>query len=193
MTNAQATQTAADGGHALTGGNAPADEWSAKMLTYLTPYYVKSRVAYDSESGIATYKPIQVRENLARTDNTWNTRFAGKQLAKISSSGYRLGALNGRFYAVHRLAWVIMVERWPRHFLDHIDGDRLNNRWSNLREANWVENARNRLVVPNKSGIRGVQMIASGRFWARIKVLGRDRYLGSFDTAEGAASAYKSA
>ena len=81
-----------------------------------------------------------------------------------------------------------------RNSIDHIDGDRLNNRRSNLRECSQAENTRNaRIGLNNTSGYKGVSETAEGRWRARITVDGVEIRIGHFDTAEEAAEAYDSA
>jgi hypothetical protein len=81
---------------------------------------------------------------------------------------------------------------WP--LVDHINGDGLDNRRVNLREATRAENNRNRgLNRNNRSGYKGVAPTKSGRWSARIKAHGTDRSLGTFATAEAAARAYDDA
>ncbi|EIU7141728.1 HNH endonuclease [Pseudomonas aeruginosa] len=75
--------------------------------------------------------------------------------------------------------------------VDHRDGDKLNNRRSNLREATQGENAKNtRLAKNNSSGFKGVSKTAEGRWRARITVGRKEIRLGNFDTREEAAAAY---
>jgi hypothetical protein len=82
---------------------------------------------------------------------------------------------------------------WP--LVDHIDGDGLNNRRSNLRPATHIQNLQNqRRRSNNTSGHKGVSWDAPrGKWLARIQVDGARRYLGIFDTAEAAALAYDAA
>lgn len=74
--------------------------------------------------------------------------------------------------------------------VDHIDGDKLNNRRSNLRPCSHTENARNRpKTARNTSGFKGVKR--EGRRWiATIRVEGRQRRVGAFDTVIEGARAY---
>ena len=70
---------------------------------------------------------------------------------------------------------------------DHLDGERLNNRRSNLRVVTQTENAQNVPAYPGTSRHRGVSRTRGGRWNARIKINGRDFYLGSFANEEEAA------
>ena len=80
------------------------------------------------------------------------------------------------------------VTGWP--FVDHRNGNALDNRRANLREATRSQNSANRRVPrTNKCGLKGVRFEAK-RWRADIKVGGTSRYLGRFDTAEDAARAY---
>lgn len=78
---------------------------------------------------------------------------------------------------------------------DHINGDRLDNRRSNLRLATHAENTRNALRRrDNTSGYKGVSYSALvGKWRAYVNVDGQQQFLGCFDTAESAHEAYVSA
>jgi hypothetical protein len=81
--------------------------------------------------------------------------------------------INGRRYRPSHLAWLYMTGRWPKRFVLAIDGDNLNIRWDNLREAS---SAPNRLSRSNASGYRGVS--AYGKKWrAQIMIDGKQKHL----------------
>ncbi len=87
-----------------------------------------------------------------------------------------------------------LITGWP--YVDHINGDGLDNRRRNLREATHALNMRNkRLYRNNTSGFKGVfRNTEKGRAWgARIRLDGRTRRLGNYDTPEDAARAYDAA
>lgn len=75
---------------------------------------------------------------------------------------------------------------------DHINGDGLDNRRANLREATHTENSSNRrLARNNTSGYKGVDWHKASRKWrARVKVDRKSKHIGCYSTAEEAARAY---
>lgn len=93
----------------------------------------------------------------------------------------------GKEYVQHRLAWLYMHGRWPSGDIDHINGNRSDNRFSNLRDVATQTNSENRRCAQknNKAGLLGVTKRRNG-YEARIRVLGRLIYLGLYDTPERA-------
>lgn len=91
----------------------------------------------------------------------------------------------------HRLAWLYIYGKWPQNELDHLDGNRANNKIANLRDAGDVLNSQNRRS-PNKNngvGLLGVSRHGL-RFKAMIGVNWKIKYLGIFDTKEEAHAVY---
>ena len=112
---------------------------------------------------------------------------------KDKTTGYLTIRVDGRLYLAHRLAFMHVEGRWPTHHIDHIDTNRANNRWTNLREASVRQNHQNsRLYANNKSGFKGVTASQSkSKSWrAHIVVDGRQIYLGTYDTPGEAHLAY---
>ena len=123
---------------------------------------------------------------------------AGKIAGSISKiSGYRhigLGG-SGKNVLASRLAWFWMTGAWPVHSIDHINHDKADDRWANLREATATQNKANSpLYKNNTSGIKGVSYDASARgskkWRARISVNGKVTSAGRYATQEEAAQAY---
>jgi hypothetical protein len=85
-----------------------------------------------------------------------------------------------------------MTGSWPKEQIDHINGDPLDNRWSNLREATQSQNNWNtRLSRNNTSGYKGVSWHKGERKWdATIMAYGKSHFLGRFKTKEEARDAY---
>lgn len=82
-------------------------------------------------------------------------------------------------YKAHRLAWLYMTGEFPKLEIDHIDGNRANNKWDNLREVNRSINQRNRKIHSNSpSGVLGVTWNRKNFKW---QVNFNKKYFGSFD------------
>lgn len=109
------------------------------------------------------------------------------------SDGYVRILLNGRSVSAHRAAWLLMTGEWPAAQIDHINGNRSDNRWANLREADVDQNLANRPVMPSsRSLLKGVYWSPRHRrFGARIRTNGTRKFLGYFATADEASSAYE--
>lgn len=84
------------------------------------------------------------------------------------------------------------IGEWPE-FVDHINGDRTDNKIENLRSCSRLENSVNRAVAShNKSGVLGVHYDKSrGKWAAEIKVNKKKVYLGRFDSIDEAKTARK--
>jgi hypothetical protein len=108
--------------------------------------------------------------------------------------GYRRVYISGKNYAEHRLIWEFVYGLPPTKQLDHIDGDKQNNRISNLREVTPTENSQNRRQarIDSTSGVIGVGL-HQGKWRARIRVDKKRIELGSFDSLEDASAAYQNA
>lgn len=96
-----------------------------------------------------------------------------------------------KYILMHRL----IAGAQPDEFVDHIDGNTLNNRRSNLRVCTHAENCRNRnRSKNNRSGFKGVCLDKrTGRFIAKIHYEGKTHHLGTYATSEEAAAAYDEA
>ena len=107
--------------------------------------------------------------------------------------GYIHIHVSGRVYKAHRLAWLYVHSEWPDGDIDHIDGDKTNNRIDNLRSVSTSVNMQNQRVAQkrNASGFLGVT-VHGGRFEASIKLNGKNIYLGSYANPELAHAAYLS-
>lgn len=120
------------------------------------------------------------------------TRKTGGAVSGTIYNGYvRLG-IDGRNYRAHRVAWLVFHGRWPGA-LDHIDGDRANNRIANLREVTTTENNRNKKIGRNNtSGVLGVYKHRN-RWRANIKAGGKLLTIGHFASFDEAVAARKAA
>ena len=140
---------------------------------------------YDKTSGIFT-----------RAISTRKCR-AGEIATGTISHGYIVMSVDSKLYAAHRLAWLWVTGEWPKMDIDHIDGNRKNNKFANLRDVDRSTNLQNLRAAKshNKStGLLGVHKSPiTGRYTTRIQVRGKDQHIGSFGTAQEAHQAYLSA
>jgi hypothetical protein len=124
-----------------------------------------------------------------------NNRFAGTEAGNVGNCGYRRVNFAGKFYLTHRLVWFLHFGEWPS-MIDHLNGDRTDNRLSNLRVVSKHGNARNaKRPTSNTSGVVGVSYSARDGLWhAYIGVgSGRRKTIGHFRTFDDAVSARRSA
>lgn len=147
----------------------------------LTQEYLKSVLNYCPDTGVFT-----------RLVSTARCMKVGDIAGSINNEGYLHIMIAGKRYKSHRLAWLYMTGEWPKDQIDHIDGERANNRFSNLREATHGQNQSNKRVQQNNtSGYKGVSPARGKRPWkARIMVAGKSIWLGLFETKELAHAAY---
>lgn len=150
----------------------------------------------DFEAGTLTWK-TRPREHFATLNSwaTWNTRYAGKIAGSNNNQGYRVVAFNSKFHTLHRILFEMAHGPIPSGMqIDHIDGAKSNNAITNLRLATNSQNAMNKGARrDNKSGHKGVCLLACGKWQASIQVDGKQTYLGIFITAPEAAAAYTTA
>jgi hypothetical protein len=115
----------------------------------------------------------------------------GVQAGTIRGRGYFSIRVLGRCYYAHRLAWLFIYGNFPKE-VDHVNGNRLDNRITNLRVATRSQNSANQILRGmNSSGFKGVVWDKKrSLFSARIKVQGVMLNLGRFKTAQEAAITY---
>lgn len=150
--------------------------------------YLRTIIKYSPESGDFTWRH---REDVRPW---WNTRYAGKKIAGLHSSGYVVIRFNGaRFYG-HRLAWLWVTGKWPKKIIDHINRNPSDNRFLNLREATYSQNCHNCTVADGVTGARGVYKNGLAKTYvAKIRVRGKVKILGYFEEVAPAREAYKRA
>jgi len=142
----------------------------------MTPELIKKRLSYDEETGVFIYKVGAGK------------RKAGDVAGYVKADGYRMIFLSGKWFYAHRLAWFLITGAWPKNEIDHIDGNRDNNRIKNIRAATRSENMR------NCSSGNGWHWHKRAKRWqALIRVNGKRKYLGQFSDEQDAKAAYISA
>ena len=147
----------------------------------LTQERLKEVLHYDHETGIFTRK-------IKTASNTKIGDIAGG----LTDQGYSTICIDYKGYRAHRLAWMYLYGYFPKE-IDHINGNRLDNRLCNLREVTRSENNQNhkKLRSNNTTGYVGVsQFKRDNNFLARIVVDGKIKSIGYFDTPEEASEAY---
>jgi hypothetical protein len=105
--------------------------------------------------------------------------------------GYITIGIDGNVYKAHRLAWLYMTNEWPNGLIDHINGQKADNRFFNLRVVDAGGNSENvrKPNKRNKSGFIGV-IAYQGKWRANITVKGKTRRIGDFSSPEEAHKAY---
>jgi hypothetical protein len=116
------------------------------------------------------------------------SRQLGRPAGGINGDGYKRIKINYKLYAVHRLVWV-MHGKDPLTFVDHINGNVLDNRIENLRAATHSQNCMNRCQrSDNTSGIKGV-MRKKDKWYGSVILNHKAYSAGYFDRKEDAAAA----
>lgn len=161
----------------------------------LTKEELRTLLEYDSVTGKLTWK-CRPRE-MFRAEHEfsrWNTRYAGTAALTAKIDGYPMGHIHGKPYKAHRVIFCMEHGYWPE-YVDHINGNRSDNRLENLQASTKVENGRNqKLNTKNTSGHVGVYWYKPSKKWrAMIGVNGKRKYLGQFDTIKDAISAREKA
>ena len=117
---------------------------------------------------------------------------AGDIAGKPKENGYIQIRVDGRMHYAHRLAFLLMTGEFPSKDVDHINRDRADNRWLNLREATRSQNLAN-TKQRDRSLPKGVSFEARSKvkpYVARIFARGRNYHLGSFASISEAEQAY---
>jgi len=147
---------------------------------------------YDATTGVFTFKPRALSEFATlKASRTFATKCEGKTAGWRHSAGYVSIKIDGAEYLAHRLAWLYAHGEWPEHEVDHINGDRADNRLANLRAVDKQTNSQNQsLRVTNTSGVMGVHQDRRRGGWkAEICFKGKNIYLGNFPSLDCAAAA----
>ncbi|BCB62190.1 hypothetical protein HaloA020_28910 [Halomonas sp. A020] len=168
------------------------------MSKFIDPQLIKGLLHYNAETGVFTWKPRPIESFKSRQAFlTWNKRFANKRAGSVKTGelGYKRRKIKiGSSYLMeHRLAWVYMTGEQPPVEIDHENRDATDNRWSNLKASDHLDNARNQsLSRNNKSGISGVSWKSDlGKWRARCMKNRQEHHLGYFIQKSDAEQAVK--
>ena len=161
---------------------------------------LRRALKYDPATGLLHWKSRPQSDfssgyNAGETSwKTWNTQNAGKVAGGQRPDGYiRVGMFGQRFMA-HRIIWLMQTGEVPEE-VDHINGNRSDNRWCNLRAVDRTDNLRNACIRrDNTSGATGVSYAKrDGVYIAHITVAKKMKVLGRFANIEDAIEARKKA
>lgn len=138
---------------------------------------------------------MQIIDGSVVWTNSKYKRKKGYLCGCVDEKGYQKMVLpSGRNVRGHQVSYFLFMNTWPDKYVDHIDGNRLNNNPSNLRLVDDFGNSRNSRSTKNKTGYQGVS-VSSGKnknlYKSEIMIDGKRKYLGYFKTAEEAHEAYK--
>jgi hypothetical protein len=146
----------------------------------ITAQRLRELLDYDAETGVLKWR---VNRRRAR---------AGDAADRSYINGYGRIKVDRKEYLAHRLCWLHVTGEWPAGHIDHINGNKSDNRMSNLRDVDRNTNAQNqrKAQASNKVGVLGVRR-SWNRWRATIRIPGgRQISLGTFGSAEQAHDAY---
>ncbi|MCE0874158.1 MULTISPECIES: HNH endonuclease signature motif containing protein [Pseudomonas] len=138
---------------------------------------LREEFTYDADSGVI---------------RSLSVRAMGRIEGAKSPNGYLKLRLDGVNLYAHRVAWALTHGVWPAHDIDHINGERDDNRLSNLRALRRHENLQNmRKRRPGASGVRGITWDKQTQTWrAQLSAQGKRINIGRFKDKEMAEVAY---
>ena len=152
------------------------------MKTGITSERLRELVSYDAETGRFFRKSRRKGVTL------------GAEAGCIGSDGYVVFNVDNTRYLAHRLAWLYVTGSWPEGQIDHINGNRSDNRFVNLRDVPQSINMQNlRAAQRSKKScnLLGVYFNKKDKFWySQIKINGKNKSLGCFNDAAKAQAAY---
>lgn len=132
----------------------------------ITQDKLKSLFTYNKETGVILWNSRErINFKTQRSFNTWNSRFYNKQAGNKCSDGYIRIRIDSKAYLSHRLIWLLIYGFEPEQ-IDHINGNKSDNRLCNLRNVNHTDNLRNCPISKNNSsGIIGVSFNSRDSKW----------------------------
>lgn len=148
----------------------------------ITAHELRELLDYEPSTGIFRWK-----------NSRRSPLFNGKQVGSDDLYGYKTVRLDGKSYKLHRLAWLYVHGVWPAGDVDHINGQRSDNRIDNLRDVSRKVNLENQREAKNNrsTGLLGAYFDRrKNRFYSRISVDNKSVNLGYHPTAEAAHAAY---
>lgn len=140
-------------------------------------------ITYDEVRRLFDYDPATGK--LTRKVTTSSRAQKGYVVGCKNSSGYLVVRIGKTLYYVHRLIWLWMTGSWPAMSIDHINRNASDNRWENLRDVIYSDNAHNRAVDS------GVYWSHRDEVWvATISYQGARKHIGQHKDRETAERMY---
>ena len=146
----------------------------------LSQMRVQELLSYDAQSGVLTWRVARV-----------NHVQAGAVAGSRNPRGYVTVGIDGRIYRAHRVAWLYAYGSWPKDQIDHINGDKSDNRLVNLRDVTHRTNQENMPAIRRSGKLLGTHFNKRHKKWlATINVDSKVLRLGNFGTEQEAHAAY---
>lgn len=151
-------------------------------MASLTFKHADALLKYDPITGVLTWK----------VDRGKRTKAGDEAGFVCSKSSYMLLKTCGVQTGAHRIAWLLATGDWPVGEIDHINGDKSDNRLCNLRDVDKMTNGANRHKANKNgaSGMLGVHKHKSGRWQSEVRRGGIRKYIGLFDSVDQARAAF---
>lgn len=172
------------------------------MKEYPSQEYLRECFTYIHEDGTLIWneRPVNHFKN-NRAFSIWNSRYKGTKAGKIGTHGGRTSrkkyltiSINKSLYLAHRIVYIYVYGVELSSEIDHINGDGLDNRISNLRQVSRVENCMNiKMRSDSTSGVMGVSFDKKSKKWHAYISKNKKRItIGYFDCISEARKARKS-
>ena len=147
----------------------------------ITADHLRKILSYDATTGIFLW----------RISPRLGAIYPGDRAGTRHHNGYTLIKINKKKYIASRLAWLYITGKWPHGQMDHINGNRSDDRLSNIRDVSALLNAQNRRIPWKSKELKVVGVYRHrDKYRALIRANGKQRHLGIFITKEEAQTAY---
>jgi hypothetical protein len=148
--------------------------------------YLRTRISVDVSTGSVTWI-YATKQHMGLNGKT-----AGTPVTNHSGKTYWHIKVDGRAIKRSHIVFLFATGKWPSFQIDHVNGNSIDDRIGNLREATMTQNAWNHKTRAKKSTCpMGIRQLPSGRYEARITANKVQLNIGTFDTQEEAGLAYQ--
>jgi hypothetical protein len=133
----------------------------------------KRKYDYDQKTGCFTWK--------AKTCGAKN-----KSIAGTKTKTYIYLRVLGKIFLAHRLAWAMHYNEFPKRIIDHINGNKFDNRITNLRDVNQSINLQNQRNPHqrNKQGLLNITLESNNKYKVQLCKNKKIFYIGVYETIE---------